>query len=272
MTSEEYKWHINLVKSRYSKFKLTVEQAEKVYQFEQEKNLRSDEYFLSLWEECDYTLDNFQNILDKNQFAKFLKEHEDYIKAQEEFLIKSDKEQINFIKYYNELNKYYESKYVPPFYKERFLMQIVSLPSQYKPKVQFLKQEYQAFLDSQKVGLISSHYRHNRLYKPNELKAALLRHRLDYIVPNFQYFKSKMDAPTKVTAQFILDIFQYLVIENESFFKKKEKELNSFLDKIQAKYIGKPKGWHVTTKETEQEISENRVMQVVLMDINKYGC
>ena len=271
MTPEEYKWTINLVKDRHDQFKLTFEQAEKVYQFEKDKDLHSSEHYFSTWEEYDYMLDNFQKILNEKQLKKFFAWLNDNIKKHEEFLIKSDREQIKYIDYYNELLKFYEQHVFLDFFKEKFLKQTISLSFE-KPKVEFLKKEYKAFLDSQKAILISSHYRHSRLYQPNTLKATLLRHRLYYIIPQFSFFKAKMDEPTKVTANFLFNKFQNILERHQDFFKRQEEEHSSFINDIQSKYIGEPKGWHITITETKEQKRENQIMQVLLLDIEKYGC
>ncbi len=264
MTPEEYKWTIDLVKDSHYQFKLT---------FEQEKDLYSEEYDFSIWEEYDYMLDNFQEILNDKQFKKFIKWHKDNIKRHEKFFIESDKEQTKYIDYHKELINFYEQKYIPDFYKEKFLIQAVSLSTKNKSKISFLKDEYKSFLESQKIGFISLHYRHNKLFKPNELKATLLRHKLSYIVPNFSFFKIKMDEPTKAIAQFLLDTFHYLPERYEDFFKRKDEELSLLAEELRTKYIGEIKGgWHITITETEQQRKENQIMQVVLMDSEKYGC
>lgn len=72
MTPEEYKWTINLVRDRYHQFKLSFEQAEKIYEFEKIKDLHSNKYFFSTWEEEDFTLDNFQKILDDKHLKNLL--------------------------------------------------------------------------------------------------------------------------------------------------------------------------------------------------------
>ena len=272
MTPEEYKWTINLVKDKHFRFNLTFEQAEKVYQFEQEKDLYSEEYYFSVWEDYDYVLDNFRIILNDKQFKKFVGWHKDNIKRHEEFLIESDKEQTKYIDYHNELIDFYEQIYVPDFYKENFLIQSVSLSVKSKSKVSFLKHEYKSFLDSQKIGFVSSHYRDNKLFKPNELKATLLRHKLSYIVPRFFFLKIKMDEPTKAIAKFLLDTFHYIPQQYEDFFKRKDEELSLLAEELRIKHIGEIKGWHKTITETEQQRKENQIMQVILMDREKYGC
>jgi hypothetical protein len=47
MTSEDYKQTINFVRDRYHQFKLSFEQAEKVYDFEKVNDLPSEKYFFS---------------------------------------------------------------------------------------------------------------------------------------------------------------------------------------------------------------------------------
>jgi hypothetical protein len=71
MTSEEYKWTINLVKERYHLLKLSFQQAEKVYEFEKEKDFSSPKYFLSAWEEYDYMFDTFHKFSMKSSLRNF---------------------------------------------------------------------------------------------------------------------------------------------------------------------------------------------------------
>lgn len=60
MTSEEYQWHINLVKDRNHALNLTFEQAEEVYKYEQDKDIGSEKLYFSTWEEWDYELSSFK--------------------------------------------------------------------------------------------------------------------------------------------------------------------------------------------------------------------
>ena len=81
-----------------------------------------------------------------------------------------------------------------------------------------------------------------------------------------------MDEPTKAVAQFLLDTFDYISQQYEEFFKRKEEELSLLAEELRTKYIGEVNGWHTTITETEQQRKENQIMQVVLMDREKYGC
>jgi hypothetical protein len=51
MTTEDYQWHINLVKDRNYVLNLTFEQAEQVYKYEEDKRLYSEKHYFSAWEE-----------------------------------------------------------------------------------------------------------------------------------------------------------------------------------------------------------------------------
>ncbi|MDJ1478863.1 hypothetical protein QNI16_00120 [Cytophagaceae bacterium YF14B1] len=66
MNKREYKGIIHSVQDRYNSLKLTFEQAERVYLFEQAKDPHKDEYF-SFWEEMDFQMDTSRGILTKQQ-------------------------------------------------------------------------------------------------------------------------------------------------------------------------------------------------------------
>lgn len=272
MTPEEYNWRINFVKDRYDRYNLTFEQAEKIYLFEEEKTFHSTQYYFSPWEEFDYELDNFQKILDEKQFKKFVSEHKNNIKQYEKHLIESDQLQTKYISYYNDLLAFYEQNYLPDFFKEQLFM-YPQVTSDHKLKVEYLKSEYKNFLEGLKVHIISSHYRHNRLFQPNTLQVALLRHKLHYLIPSFSYFKQDMDEPTKVVANFLLDKFQRYNERFDNLFKRKAQESAAFVKSIKRKHFGSPKnkGYHVIITQTEEQQKEDQIMFAVLMDVATYN-
>jgi len=107
MTSDEYQWHIKLVQDRYNHLRLTFQQAEQVYKFELEKNNYSDKHYFSVWEEWDFDLFTFRQILNEDQLSKyetFLKEN---INRYEQSLIESDAERSNEISYHEQLINFY---------------------------------------------------------------------------------------------------------------------------------------------------------------------
>ncbi len=271
MTPEEYKWTINLVRDRYHQFKLSFEQAEKIFEFEKTLDLHSTKYFFSTWEEEDFILDNFRKILNEKQLKKFIGRQKQNIRRHEQHLTEGDKEQEKYIKYYNELIDFYEQRIVPEFLKEKIHIDIaISIES--KAKVEFLKQEYKKYLDEQKLNILTSHYRHNKLFSPNQLEVKLLMHKLECIIPIYFSFKNHIDKPTKAVANFLIKKYHYIPTRLENFFKLKQQEYSSAIEEIKSKHIGEIKGWHTTITETELQQIENQIMQVVLMDKEKYGC
>src|SRR4051812_44344917 len=102
MTNEEYKWYVNLVQDRYEQLKLSFEQAEKVYKFEEEDNAPTKHHF-AFFEECDYQLASFQQILNSEQYKVFQKDIEKRIERYINSLIEGDQEQLVQLEYLKEL-------------------------------------------------------------------------------------------------------------------------------------------------------------------------
>jgi hypothetical protein len=271
MTPEEYQWHINLVKDRHHALDLTFEQAEKVYKYEQEKDTYSEKHFFSAWEEWDYELTTFKEILDAEQFKNyenFLKEN---IQRYEESLIEQDNEKDKEIAYYEEQINFYETQFLPDFFKDPFLR--FGFLFNDKAKIEYLRTEYKRFLNDTKKEILTSHFRHNRTFKPNELKVALLRHKLSYIFPNYSYFKHQMDEPTKAISHFLNSKLRYLPDNIEELLTRKFGELKDFNERLFKKYYSDTRGWHVVIgKQTDEEEREHRTMTLILLDEEKYGC
>ena len=55
----------------------------------------------------------------------------------------------------------------------------------------------------QKEAILTNHYRHYRLFKPKKIQAALLRHRLSCLLPDYRYFKYSADDPTKAAIIYV---------------------------------------------------------------------
>lgn len=271
MTPEEYQWYINLVRDRYQYLNLTYEQAEKVYKYEQDKDTYSEKHFFSVWEEWDYELTTFREILNDDQFKNyetFLKEN---IQRYEQSLIEQDNEKANKIAYHEELINFYETHFLPDFFKDPFLH--FGWLSTDRAKIEYLRTEYKRFLNDTKKGILTSHFRHNRTFKTNELKASLLRHRLSYILPDYTSFKHQMDEPTKAVAHYLNTKLRYLPDTTEELLTRKFKELKQFNDTNFKKYYGEIRGWHVIMGQlTDEEEKEHRTMTLLLLDKEKYGC
>ena len=193
------------------------------------------------------------------------------IERHEQHLIDTGKEQENYINYYNELIRFNEQEFLPEFLKQkRFIDSAVNLHD--KSKVDFIKEEYKKYVDNQKINILTSHYRHNRLFAPRRLQAMLLMHKLECLNPRYSSFKIYMDEPTKAVAEFLVKKFHHIPKQLENFFKTMQEKHSKYIESIKSKYIGEPKGFVFTFTESEEQQQQNQIMQIILTDKEKYGC
>ena len=274
MTSEEYQWHINLVKDRNHSLDLTFEQAEQVYKFEEDKSTYSEKYFFSAWEEWDYELSAFKKILNPEQFSIFEQNMKEAIANYQQSLIEQDTENLKEIEFNKETIKYCEEHFLPDFFKDPVLYSFSWLSAD-RAKIDFLKAEYKKFLDNSKKRILTDHFRHNRIFKPNELEVSLLRHKLSYLWADYSSFKFQMDEPTKAVAEYLKQKLKYFQEKYDEFIASKLEALKMFNKENFDKYHGESRGgWHTiivgqTSAEAEKEY---RAMCLLLLDRKKYGC
>ena len=272
MTPEDYKWHINLVKDRHHALDLSFEQAEQIYQYEQDKDTYSQKHYFSVWEEWDYEISSFRQILTAKQLEGYEEYMNQNIKRHEQWLIEQDKEGTNEIAYNQELLTYYENEFLPDLFKDTFIFSFPKLHTD-KIKIEFLKSEYRVFLNDRKKQILTEHFRHNRLFKPNELKAALLRHKLSYLWPDYSFFKHSCDEATRAVIDYVKKTIKQFPEQTEKLLSKKIDELKIFNDENFKKYHSDTRGWHVIVGQlTAEEEKEHRVMTLLLLDNEKYGC
>jgi hypothetical protein len=269
MKPEEYSSEVEYVKDRYHTLKLTIEQAEKVYQFESDKDTPSDKHYFSVWEEWDYQLTAFREILNDEQFRKYEELIEENAKDYERSLIKEDSEKASDISYHQELLEFYENQFLPDLLNSPLID--FSWWND-KSKIEYLKGEYRRFLNDSKKEILTTHFRNCRTFKPNELKLSLLRHKLSCVLPDYEHFKHHMDQPTRAVADYIKTKTEYLPRELEHLLIKKYEALKEFNDKKVKQYFADlPNAWHVVIASTDAERNEYRSMGLVLLDKEKYG-
>lgn len=254
---------------RHHGLDLTFEQAENVYQFEQDRDRYSDKYYFSFWEEGDYDLTAFKEILNDEQLKKYgalSKENEEQYKRS---LIEEDSEKTNEILYNQELLDYYENQFLPDIFKSP-LIELSWLND--KSKIEYLRAEYKRVLNDTKKELLTTHFRNYRSYKPNELKLSLLRHKLSCVLPDYGYFKHQMDQPTRVVADYLEPKTQHLPEELEQLLVKKYDALKEFNgEKVKKYFADINNGWHVTIALTQKQEKEYRSMSLLLLDREHYG-
>jgi hypothetical protein len=271
MLPDEYQWYVNLVRDRYEYLNLTYEQAEEIHKYQQDKDTYSNKHFFSFWEEQDYELTIFTGILNQEQlksYEAFLKEN---IKRYEQSLIEQDGQKTNEIAFYEELIGFYDTSFLPDFFKNPSLLFAALFTD--RAKIDFLKMEYKQFLNDTKKAIVTSHFRNSRTYKPNEFKASLLRHQLSYMLPDYPSFKYLMDEATKAVANYLATKLRHFPDETEELVTRKFKELQEFRDGCFKKHYGEVRGWHavVGQQPTQEEEKENRTLTLMLLDRKKYG-
>ncbi len=271
MSHEDYQCQIDLVKSRNTALKLTFEQAEQIFKYEH-KGIHSEKHYLSSWEEWDYEFTSYKKILTEEQFLLFEHNHQEQIEYHRQQLIEQDKENLREIEYYNETIKYYEEQFLPGFFKDPLLFPFLLLSSD-RAKVDYLKAEYNKYLHDSKKQILINHFREYRTYKPNGLEVSLLRHKLSYLWPNYSFFKSQMDEPTKAMAEYLkLKLASFQENYDELIIEKLQ-SLKVFCEENFAKYHTKSYGgWHtvIISKITPEEEREERIMSHLLLDREKY--
>lgn len=268
MSTDEHKWEVKTVEERNPHLSLSFEQADKIWQYEQGKSGNSN---FSLWEELDYELYVYGNILDSQQLAIYEKHRNRIIEINIASLTEQDKWGVNGIKNARDMLEFYGSL-VPAFFNDPssfsrgWLLDVDT-----KTKENFLCAEYQKFLFSQKKHIISNHFRHYRTYQPKTLDALLLRHKLSCVWPDCSGFIQEMDEPTEAVLKFLKDKVQYFMLQNEGFITDRLKEVRVFQEDNFKKYYPEISGWNIWERSfTSLEQYDQRVMLVLLLKFNGY--
>ena len=271
MAPEEYQWHIKLVVARHESLNLTYEQAEKVFAYEQEKDTYSNKYFFTLWEDADYEYSAFREILSEEQFKIYEIELRKRIQFNEQSFIEQDNEMKMDIKTHNELLEFYETKFIPDFFKDPFLLHFGPFIADHA-KVKYIREEYKQYLNDRKKEILTNHFRNNRTFRPNLLMISLIQHKLSAILPDYLPFKARVDLPTKAMLDHLVARIKNPPETTRVFLNRKFNELREFNQKGYTKNAGEIPGWHTEIRRpTPEEEMELQGMTLLLMDKDRYG-
>jgi hypothetical protein len=273
MRPGEYEENIKLVQARHHSLHLSYEQAVQIFRFEEEKVFSSERSFFTSWEEWDYEFMVFRQILNQEQMEIYKTHREEFLRQHEASLLEMDNREqaATDIAYYKEMVTFYENQFVPDFFKIGYVTSFSWLHAD-QSKIAFLKAEYKRFLAEWRKETLVHHLRENRTFKPNELVVSLLRHRTAYLWPDYYSFKSRMDEPTKATADYLSRKLRHIHPDIEELLTKKLDELKAFHAAQFKKYYGAVQGWHVTIGPVSPEDQrEDRIMSLLLLDKEKYG-
>jgi hypothetical protein len=129
--------------------------------------------------------------------------------------------------------------------------------------------------DKEKVDfLISSHFRHNRMFRPNRLKASLLRHQLDCLWPNYFSFNHTLDEPTASVANYAKGILKRRSKEHMNELNRKWDDLINFNKGNFEKHYGDRRTGFVSYgQSTPEEARGHKLMTLLLLEKAGYiGC
>ncbi len=272
MSKESNDWDVKIIRSRFQYLGLSNEQAEKFIKYEEKKNWYSDKHHFSVWEEWDYDLTFFREILSSDQLKIYEKTVGESIARYESDLIEGDNNASRDIAYYVTLHDFYINELIPELLKEDFL-HVIGLLQEARPKISFLKEEYKRYLNDSRNEILTSHFRHNRAFQPKFLKLALLRHQLSYIWPNYSEFEDCMDEPTNTVVKYLFNTFRHFNTNFETMLEKPLEKLNGFIESNSKKDYEEIKGWHcvVVNKPGPEEVLKNKIMTLLLVDREMYG-
>lgn len=264
MVPEVKDWEFQAIQRRYQAthgLRLTFEQAEKIYEFEQVKDMPSDKHYFSIWEELDFEYTTFADILSPEQFDTYKLKHQELIRLNEHQLAQQDQEYSSPLESAKELLLFYENTLVPEIATQR--LKFWNIINGEQEKIEYLKAEYRKYLTNRRKFILSDHFRNGKTLQPRLLQLSLLNHKMCCLVPDYSSFRASMDQPTTVVAEYLetkLKKVAMRIIDPLNNALKILQERNREHDKNDIK------GWHVTVAN-----EEDNLMFLVLFDPEKYA-
>jgi len=257
-----------MVQSRYQPYNLSLEQAEAVCRFEQERDIPSMKHFFSQWEEWDFEMVTFREILDAEQLALYLVNHEAEVKAYEKQLIEQDNSetQIKQLTYTTRMHAYYKNELVPGLQKDENVGRYLTITRMMDNKFTYLKEECKQYLSGIRKQILINHFRQNRTFRPNELKHALLRHSINDVWPDYESFYHSMDIPTKAVAEFLEEKVTRYFSPIKNLLEQSIKDRQRFVEGLSKEFFSDMSGWHVYKEVTPEEELKSFSMSLLLMD------
>ncbi|SIN68629.1 hypothetical protein [Chitinophaga niabensis] len=269
-TPDGNKWHLQMVQSRYHAYNLSFEQAEAVYRFEQERDAHalSWKHFFSQWEEWDFEMATFREILKEEQLALYLSNHEVEVKAYEKELIEQDNSemQVKQLTYTARMLAYYKDELIPGLQKKEEVRRYVSIACMgEKNKLNYLQEELKKYLPGVRKEILINHFRQYKTFRPNELKHALLRHSINDVWPDYEKFYQSMDAPTRAIADFLESKVTGYFRDIKKLLEQSIKDRQHFADSLYKEFYSNEGGWHVYRETTPEKELKTFCMSILLI-------
>lgn len=272
MERTEHQSNVGHLQARYHYLNLTFEQAERVLQFEAIKDEHSPKHMLFVWEEWDFELASFQEILTAEQMSRYQKFKENIKTQYVASLIEQDKESARWLDFQRAKIDYLKNSFIPDVLGKSSHV-YPPLFSEDQSKIDYLKACYKTFLNDRRTEALVNHIRFNRTFAPNGWKLALLVHYTYCLLPDYWAFESAMDAPTKSVAQFIKERLYRQDPELETFQSQKMHELKEFDRLNWEKYARHTEGWSVWTRQpfSEEDEKTHWAMSLQLLSKDAFG-
>lgn len=274
MDDQNKKHNVGWVYVLWAYLDLTQEQAQKIANFDKQQRPFSLSNGFSAWERWDCEFYVFCDILDPKQLTRYVDKRDQEIKEHEQSLIEDDNSAGTLKEIERALEKinYLETDFLPAVSKKFHAYLYIKDPLH--TKYNFLKAEYNNYLDKKHREIVADHFRHSRGFQPNTLKAKLLRHKIEAMYPEFSTFEKKMDDITKTVVEFLKcppGFFDLNKKEMSSIFDS----LNTFMQKAWDDYI--KSGIHFYSisnsedKRSEEEKDNDLYFSLLLIDGDYYG-
>ncbi|HEX8332090.1 MAG TPA: hypothetical protein VF622_05680 [Segetibacter sp.] len=270
MWSEENKWDIEVIKRRFQneyEVAISFKQAELIYK--QENHVSSTKHYFSVWEEADFELSYLEEILDSSQLKRFSDFKKEGVKRFEEGLLEQDKDIVPQLNVSKDVFTYYKEKLLPSLFDDYNLFLFGDFE---RSKINYLKAEYKKYLENRKKEIYLGHFRNSRTFQPNLLKLSLLNHQLSCLFPDYYLFQEHMDEPTKFIRNYLIDKLKYYSYSIDKKLKAILQEFRDFNVEVGKRHLGEVRGWHTEYTPSEEQEKEYRLMCMVLLDQNQYGC
>lgn len=270
MTPSEYSWYREVMENNYRIPDLTDDQVDKVLQYEKEKAHFPSDQFFSLWEEAEYERYVFKRFLTDEQWKVYNTRVEQNIQFNEKSFIDRDGDILTEIKHQEERLRFYKEQFVPGIFMDHSIsINIISLKEQ--NKINYLKDEYNRYLNNNKMKILINHFRYYRGLQPNQLKLSLIIHKISCLWPDYKSFEAHMDEPTKTIAGFIKEMIKINPGQFFPLLDKQYKLLHEYSRSTAGTVIDEIPGWH-TSGGAHSPIKENEtmIMNFLLYDKVKY--
>lgn len=258
-----------MVQSRYHPYNFSFEQAEAVYGFEQERDASSGTNFFSQWEEWDFEMATFREILNEEQLALYLVNHEAEVKAYEKQLTEQDNSetQIKQLTYMTRMLAYYRNELIPGLQKNEEVRRYLSIARiGENNKLNYLKEEFKQYLPGVRKQTLINHFRQNRTFRPNALKHALLMHSINDVWPDYEPFYHSMDTPTRAVADFLEHKVTRYFAEIKKILEQNIAHRQGFMDRLFKEFFSHEGGWHVYRETTPEAALKTFSMSLLLLE------